>query len=597
VAAQLLFLHIKADRGALIPMSKKRIAAVLCLVASSALGIRGAGDQPRAHLSDDLLGYLAQHTASRTRVIVHGDDAALDALTTRHHLQVLKRLGGSAVIAANSDELDELAADSSYGHLSGDPLIRVGMSVSNQSTAADQVRAGMAGGLLGVGAIAGVNGQGIGVAVVDSGISPHPALVNKVVANVSLITGDPSVLDAYGHGTHVAGIIAGNSTAALSVTGLFNGGIAPGVQLINVRVLGADGMGLTSDVIAGIQWAIANRARYNIRIINLSLGHPVMEPSATDPLCEVVADAVAAGIVVVAAAGNDGLAADGSRILGGINSPGNSPFAITVGSLNTQGTAQRNDDTVTSYSSRGPTRYDGAVKPDVAAPGNKIVSLEAYGSYIPTAYSYLHRAGTGANSYMQMSGTSMAAPMVSGGAALLLQGSPNMSPAQVKMALQAGATYMPDAGLMGAGAGSVNFMASRKLANNLLGVLPAGTIGGLLSPASGAIFWDAGTMANRLYAGTGIRLLSLLQAPLAWLNSSLLNVGDLNLLGLNNPLASVMPKWLLYGEVAGWTSGQSIMWGDSIYDPSGQSIMWGDSYTMDGTSIMWGDSVTAPDPK
>ena len=106
------------------------------------------------------------------------------------------------------------------------------MSVSNQATAADQVRAGVAGGLLGIGAIPGVNGQGIGVAIVDSGISPHAALANKVVANVSLITGDPSVADAFGHGTHVAGIIAGNRTAAHERSpALFNGGIAPGVQL------------------------------------------------------------------------------------------------------------------------------------------------------------------------------------------------------------------------------------------------------------------------------------------------------------------------------------------------------------------------------
>jgi hypothetical protein len=111
------------------------------------------------------------------------------------------------------------------------------------------------------------------------------------------------------------------------------------------------------------------------------------------------------------------------------------------------------------------------------------------------------------------------------------------------------------------------------------------------------MFWDQGTMANRLYAGNGIRLLSLLQAPLAWLNVSLLNVGDLNLIGLTNPLASVVAKRLLYGEVAGWTGGQSIMWGDAIYDPSGQSIMWGDSYMTDGTSIMWGDAMTSPDPK
>jgi serine protease AprX len=575
----------------------KRIALTLALVATSALGLRGADDR-RAHLSDDLLGHVARHTSARTRVIVHGDAATLSALTTRHHVQVLRWLDGAAVVAANSAELDEISADSLYDHLSGDPMVKVGMSISNQATAADQVRAGVAGGLLGLGAIPGVNGQGIVVAVVDSGISSHAALTGKVIANVSLVTGDPSVSDAFGHGTHVAGIIAGNTTAAQSVTSLFTGGIAPGVQLVNVRVLGADGWGRTSDVIAGVQWVIANRARYNIRVINLSLGHPVMEPSATDPLCEVVADAVRAGIVVVAAAGNDGIAADGSRVLGGINSPGNSPMAITVGSLNTWGTAKRSDDTVTTYSSRGPTRFDGAVKPDVAAPGNKIVSLEAYGSRIPVEYSYLHRAGSGTNSYMQLSGTSMAAPIVSGGVALLLQGTPSMGPAQVKMALQAGATYVPNGGLMGAGAGSVNFMASRKSASSLLGLLPSGLIGGLLAVPSGAMYWDQGTLANRLYAGKGIRLLSLLQAPLAWLNVSLLNVGDLNLIGLSNPLASMVPKWLLYGEVAGWTGGQSIMWGDSIYDPSGQSIMWGDTYMTDGTSIMWGDAVmSSADPK
>ena len=577
-------------------MNIKQTSTVLALVAVSALGIRGAEDK-RAHLSDDLLGHIARHTSARTRVIVHGDADALTSLTTKHHVQVLRTLAGGAVISASSAELDEIANDSAFDHLSGDPLVKVGMSISNQATAADQVRAGVAGGLLGIGAIPGVNGQGIGVAIVDSGISPHAALTGKVVANVSLITGDPSVLDAFGHGTHVAGIIAGNGSAAASVTGLFNGGVAPGVQLVNVRVLGPEGVGRTSDVIAGIQWAIANRARYNIRVINLSLGHPVMEPAATDPLCEVVQDAVEAGIVVVAAAGNDGVTENGTMILGGINSPGNSPWAITVGSLNTWGTVKRSDDTLTTYSSRGPARFDGTVKPDVAAPGNKIVSLEASGAYIPSTYSSLHRAGNGTNSYMQLSGTSMAAPMVSGGVALLLQGTPSMSPAQMKMALQAGATYMPAAGLMGAGAGSVNFMNSRRAATSLLGGLLNGLVGGLVSPPSGAMYWDAGTLAPRLYAGTGIRLLSILQGPLAWLNSTLLHFGDLNLLGLGNPLASIRAKLLLYGEVGNWTNGETIMWGSSITDPSGQTIMWGSSYTTDGTTIMWGSSMTAQDPQ
>jgi len=363
-------------------------------------------------------------------------------------------------------------------------------------------------------------------------------------------------------------------------------------------VLGADGTGLTSDAIAGIEWVIANKSKYNIRVINLSLGHPVTEPAATDPLCEAVAEAVQAGIVVVVAAGNAGKTDDGRMILGGITSPGNSPLALTVGALNTFGTVKRNDDAVASYSSRGPTRFDLAVKPDVAAPGNKITSLQANGSYLPTFYPGLHVAGNGNNAYMTLSGTSMAAPMVSGGVALLLQGTPGLSVPQVKLAIQNGATYVANGGLMGAGAGSVNFWASRKLASSGLVASLLNTVVGTLGvTSSGASFWDSGTLGNRLYAGSGIRLLSVLEAPLVWLNPSLLRSGDLNLLGLLNPLQSVPPKWLQYGEIGGWTNNNSIMWGDTIYDPSGQSIMWGDANMTDDTSIMWGDSVSSPDPQ
>ena len=435
------------------------------------------------------------------------------------------------------------------------------------------------------------------MAVLDSGISTHPALSKKVVANVSLVGGDPGVADVYGHGTHIAGIIAGQASAAAYVTKLYTGGIAPGANLINVRVLGADGTGLTSDVIAGIEWTIANKAKYNIRVMNLSLGHPVNEPAATDPLCEAVADAVNAGIVVVVAAGNSGKSADGHMVLGSITSPGNAPLALTVGALNTFGTVKRSDDEVTTYSSRGPTRFDLIVKPDVAAPGNKIVSLQANGSYLSTLYPSLHTAGSGTNAYMTLSGTSMAAPMVSGGVALLLQGTPGASPAQVKLAMQNGATYVSSGGLLGAGAGSVNFWASRRLAaSGFLSGLLNTVVGGLGVGSSGASYWDAGTLGGRLYGGLGIRLLSLLEAPLAWLNPSMLHYGDLNLVGLLNPLASVQPKWLQYGAVAGWTKSDTIMWGDTIYDPQGQTIMWGDAYTED-TTIMWGDSVPDSDPR
>jgi serine protease AprX len=572
------------------------LIAVVVALATVQAGLHGA-NQHRASLSDDLLVFRARYASSRARVIVAGSDADIDALAARHHVQVVRRLGDGAVILVSAAELDEIAADAAVDHMSGDVPVLTSMSVSNLSTAADQVRAG-SGGLLGIGAIAGVTGQGIGVAIIDSGIGSHAALSKKVVASVSLITGDASVGDAFGHGTHVAGIIAGNAAAASTVTPLYTGGIAPGAQLINVRVLGKTGSGLTSDVIAGIDWAVANRSKYNIRIINLSLGHPVFEPAATDPLCAAVARAAQAGIVVVAAAGNYGVAPSGAPILGGITSPGNSPLALTVGAVNTWATVGRSDDTVATYSSRGPTRFDLAVKPDVAAPGNKIISLEANKAYLVTTYPFLHKAGTGTNAYMQLSGTSMAAPMVSGAVALLLQGTPALTATQVKLAIQSGANYMTDGGLMGAGAGNANFWASRKIAaSGLTGSLLTTTIGGLSMTSSGASFWDAGTLGTRLYAGIGIRLLSTVQAPLVWLTPSLLKYGDLNLIGLTNPLASMVPVRLQYGAVSTWTSDQQILWGSTIYNPEGQQILWGTSDTTQGTQILWGTSQTSADPQ
>jgi serine protease AprX len=572
-----------------------RLKAVLvvALIATSALTIRGSNTERRAHLSRDLVSHLARHTSLRARVILRGTDAEVDAIAGRNGLKVLRRIAGGAVVAANAVELNKLASDAGVENLSGDLLVRNTMTVSNASTAADQVRAGYSGLLLGLGSISSVTGKGVGVAVVDSGIAPHSALANRVVANVSFVTGDSSPDDDYGHGTHVAGIIAGANT---KTTSLYNGGIAPGANLINVRVLGADGSGYTSDVIAGIDWVIANKATYNIRVMNLSLGHSVTEPCATDPLCQAVGRAYAAGIVVVAAAGNYGASADGRMILGGILSPGNSPFAITVGAINTFGTVGRDDDAVTTYSSRGPTEYEFVVKPDVAAPGNKIISLEAYNSYLSRNYAGLHKAGSGTNAYMQLSGTSMAAPMVSGAVALLLQGTPNMLPAQVKFSLQTGATYLPEAGLVGGGAGSVNFWATRKfVANGLVNSL-LNTVTNLLGGGSGVSYWDSGTLSHRVYNRTGIRLLSLSDLLAALVNPSLLKYGDLNLVGLTNPLANLTGNRMVWGNVAGWThSEDEILWGTRIYSQSGDEILWG---TAGGDEILWGTTVmTDPDAR
>ena len=159
--------------------------------------------------------------------------------------------------------------------------------------------------------------------------------------------------------------------------------------------------GYTSDVIAGIDWTIANARRYGIRVVNLSLGHPIGEPSATDPLCRAVARATQAGLVVVVSAGNYGQTATGTPVLGGITSPGNSPFAITVGALDAKGTIDRSDDAVATYSSRGPTKFDFAVKPDVVAPGTAQVSLESPASWLSGHLSAWHVAGTGRNAYLR----------------------------------------------------------------------------------------------------------------------------------------------------------------------------------------------------
>jgi serine protease AprX len=573
----------------------RRSAVLLVLVVVPAFSVRGAHGAHRAHLSADLLVHEGRQTTVRRPVIVHGTPDEIQAMAARHHLAVVRLLdGGSGVLAVNSAELTDLASDALVDHVSPDARVRLAMTVSNVSTGATQVRAGTKGFLGLVGAYPAVTGQGIGVAVLDSGISPHTAL-KHVVASVNFVTGETSAVDEFGHGTHVAGIIGG---AATNVTNLYTGGIAPDANIINVRVLGADGTGSTSDVIAGMEWAIANRVLYNIRVVNLSLGHPVTEPSATDPLCEEVVKATSLGMVVVAAAGNAGKTADGQIVLGGIASPGNSPFAITVGALNTWQTTNRSDDSVTTYSSRGPTRYDLAVKPDLVAPGNKIVSLEAAGSYLSANYSWMHVAGSGTNAYARMSGTSMATPMVSGAVALLLQGNPTLGPAQVKLALQGGATYLPNDGLMAGGAGSANFWVSRQIsgAGGLTALTQAllQTLGG----PSGASFWDAGTLTTRLYNGAGVRLLSLADTLAALLNPSLLHWGDLNLVGLTNPLSTVPANPLLWGQVASWTSDNVILWGDTVYAPDGQVILWGDSDTSDDYVILWGDSVvTDPDPR
>jgi len=570
------------------------VLAVVCAAAvAAATAPRTTGNlRQRASLSDDLRALEGAQSTKAVRVIAHGTEKDLRAIAARHDVPVVRVLSDAAVFEATAAQIEALRDEPGIEHLSGDLPVADFMSVSKQATLANQVYAGKSGGLLGLGGISGVTGQGVVVAVLDSGISSHKALGGKVIASVSMVAGEP-VTDEYGHGTHVAGIIAGTGSYAAGVTSLYTGGIAPSAQLVNVRVLGDDGVGNTSDVIAGIDWVIANKSKYNIKIINLSLGHAVTEPVMYDPLCAAVERAYRAGITVVAAAGNAGKLADGTPVLGGIASPGNSPYAITVGATNTWGTGSRADDTVTTYSSRGPTKWDNVAKPDLAAPGNKIISLEAAGSYIATNYPSEHIAGSGTNGYLRMSGTSMSAPMISGAAALLLQAQPSMKPNQVKFVLQSGSTYMVDAGVFGAGAGNANFWTSRQLQAN------AGLINSLLNllldRSGGVSFWDAGQLERNVYDGDGINVLGLLDLPGILLNPNQLSWGKVNLIGSGNPLSLLAPKRLLYGEVSFWTASDHLVWGDDVYSPEGQHLVWGDNDTTDDYHLVWGDATTISD--
>ena len=231
-------------------------------------------------------------------------------------------------------------------------------------------------------------GSGIGVAVIDSGITAGRdfTLANgtgsRIVYNQNFASGPNTAADLYGHGTHVAGILAGNgmNSRGANFRKTFMG-IADNASLINLRVLDQNGAGRDSAVIAAIEKAISLKSKYNIRVINLSLGRGVYESYKLDPLCQAVEAAWKAGIVVVVAAGNEGrndsAHTDG---YGTIAAPGNDPYAITVGAMKPMGTSTRADDLIASYSSKGPTLLDHIVKPDIVAPGNLMISVLASSS-------------------------------------------------------------------------------------------------------------------------------------------------------------------------------------------------------------------------
>jgi serine protease AprX len=313
----------------------------------------------------------------------------------------------------------------------------------------------------------GLDGTGVGVAIVDSGVAAsHDDLGNRVVHFADFVNRQALPYDDYGHGTHVAGIIAGGGQSS----GGSRRGIAPGAHLVVLKALNTAGDGNVSQVIAAIDYAVRRRAAFNIRILNLSVAAGVYESYNTDPLTLAARRAVDAGIVVITAAGNLGRDTTGVTQYGGITAPGNAPWVLTVGASNDNGTADRRDDTVASFSSRGPGLIDGAQKPDLVAPGVGIESRADPRTVLYQTRPAARRWGTVRTStepYLALSGTSMAAPVVAGTVALMLQANPSLTPQSVKGILQRTAESHNRYDSFTQGAGFLNARAAVELARSL----------------------------------------------------------------------------------------------------------------------------------
>lgn len=433
---------------------------------------------------------------------------------------------------------------------------------------------------------AGMDGSGIGVAVLDSGISPNDH--NEPSANVVYsedFTGTNTVVDVYGHGTHVAGIIASKGkgwTSHTNSTPTNYLGLARGAHIINLRVLDSTGAGKDSWVINAINRAIALRVMYNIRVMNLSLGRPFSVSYKNDPLCKAVEAAWKAGIVVVVAAGNHGrLNAGGNKGYGTINAPGNDPYVITVGAMKTNETPGRADDTIASYSSKGPSLLDRVVKPDIVAPGNRVLS-DAGWLY---NYTFIENGTTktmSANSlwrnfpvggplqqFMRLSGTSMATPVVSAAAAILIKKDPTLTPDQVK------ARLMKTANKSFPASSVATDPVSRATFTNFYDVFTVGA--GYLDIAA--------ALANN-------------EKPVGLAVSPSVTR---DLVGRTNLVTGTSIVWgdrIIWGSSTAWTptsiwgtrnlQQNSIVWGDTTV--IGNSVVWGDTISR-STSVVWGDST------
>ncbi len=456
----------------------------------------------------------------------------------------------------------------------------------------------------------GVNGTGVRVAIIDSGIAPNADFAGRIVGWKDYVNGQAAPYDDLGHGTHIAGLIA--SSGVLS-NYMFQG-VAPRTSIVAIKVLDAQGASRTSMVIAAIEDVVQNRSA---DVINLSLGHPITAPAKFDPLVQAIETAVRQGIVVVVAAGNDGPG------YGSINSPGNAPSAITVGAADGKTTLTRADDYVPSFSSRGPTWYDGFAKPDVIAPGVNLFSDAAPNSTLvrSTAPAYPQET-VGLANLLDLSGTSMAAAVATGVVALELdanvhQAADPLTPNAAKAILEYTAIKVADANVLTQGVGQVNAAGALQLAGAInttaqvgtwwlaSGVNASSTIGGSDYAWSQNIIWGTSLLGGRfvyynnqawddnIIWGTGLIRGKLLVSGAT--PARVRGLSDDNIIWGTG--FSVLQRNVVFGK-----SDDNIIWGTSaglapfrvvgerlggkiVWNKDGDNIIWG---TLGDDNIVWG---------
>jgi serine protease AprX len=552
------------------------VCAGLLLAATSV----EAQSRRHARVSGDLEQRLRSGDTDATSVIVTGTSERIARIAARHGLRIRKVLETGAVLEVPAGALEAVANDGEVDQLSSNHLVEAHMAVTNQTIGADVVQqGGWAPG------IAAFTGAGVGVAVIDSGVANMPELRGRIIASRDFTDDRGPGLDQFGHGTHVAGIIAAGGVNRFDETR----GVAPGANIISLKVLDAQGKGTAADVIQAIDWARHNRRRYNIRVINLSLGGAVTQGWRDDPICQAVERAYRDGMIVVVSAGNFGKTSDGRPIAGGITTPGISPFAITAGALDTKGTPWRSDDEVASFSSKGPTLFDRLMKPDLAAPGRKILGLAAPGSTIVREHPELV-IGSGRQARLQLSGTSMAAAVVTGSAALILDRQSRLGPLPIRVLLQYSAEFS-GAGVLAGGTGNLNVLAALSMPNPA----QAPSIAGETQKPSRLVFaarptFVSSTGENILW-GSAENILWGSAENILWGNAEniLWGSADNILWGSADNILWGSAENILWGSAENilWGNAENILWGnaENILWGSAENILWGSA-----ENILWGSA-------